>query len=234
MISRDCLIVIEENNFKHINKMNTDHIFIFTNDKGKIADQLVEFGLTEGSNRVHVGQGTTNRKFYFDNFFLEILWVHNETEINSELIKPIGLWQRANYQSNDFSPFGLCVVNTDDTDRFFENAHKYQPSYFPDGMTIDILRNEHQPSFPWTFRLPFKGKTGNETEPTKHENGITRLSKVDFYVENISDLNFVQTFESEQNINFIKSDKTWLNLTFDEGKQGLKKTFEMLKLTLEY
>jgi Glyoxalase-like domain len=94
--------------------MNADHIFIFTNDQGKVADQLVAFGLKEGSNRVHVGQGTTNRKFYFENFFLEILWVHDETEINSELLKLIGLWQRVNHQSNSFSPFGLCIVNTDE------------------------------------------------------------------------------------------------------------------------
>jgi len=71
--------------------MTIDHIFIFTTDFGKIADELIEFGLTEGSGRVHIGQGTTNRKFYFDNFFLEIIWVHNEKEINSEPIKPIGL-----------------------------------------------------------------------------------------------------------------------------------------------
>lgn len=214
--------------------MTPDHIFIFTNDQGKIADQLVKFGFSEGSNRVHAGQGTTNRKFYFDNFFLEILWVHDEAEINSELIKPIGLWQRANYQSNDFSPFGLCVVNTDETDRLFENAHKYQPSYFPDGMTIDILKNERQPNFPWTFRLPFKGQNKIEKEPMSHENGIKYLSKVEFHVENINDLNFMKSFEDAQNINFVKSDKTWLNLTFDKGKQGLSKTFESLQLTIEY
>ena len=214
--------------------MTPDHIFIFTNDQGKIADQLVEFGLTEGSSRVHAGQGTSNRKFYFENFFLEILWVHDETEINSELIKPIGLWQRAYYQSSDFSPFGLCIVNTNETNNLFENAHKYQPSYFPDGMVIDILKNEHQPNFPWTFRLPFKGQKKNETEPTKHKNGIMQLSKVDFYVENINDPNFIQSFKGEQNINFIKSDKTWLKLTFDKGKQGQIKTFEVLQLTIEY
>ena len=214
--------------------MTPDHIFIFTNDQGKIADQLVEFGLTEGSSRVHAGQGTSNRKFYFENFFLEILWVHDETEIDSELIKPIGLWQRADYQSSDFSPFGLCIVNTNETNNLFENAHKYQPSYFPDGMVIDILKNEHQPNFPWTFRLPFKGQKKNETEPTKHKNGIKQLSKVDFYVENINDPNFIQSFKGEQNINFIKSDKTWLTLTFDEAKQGLRITFESLQLTIEY
>lgn len=217
-----------------MNKMTPDHIFIFTNDQGKIADLLVEFGLSEGSNRIHTGQGTTNRKFYFENFFLEILWVHNEAEINSKLIKPIGLWQRANYLSNDFSPFGLCIVNTDETDRLFENAYRYQPVYFPDGMTIDILKNEHQPSFPWTFRLPFKEQKKNETEPINHKNGIKKLTKVDFYVSVINNTNFMQAFENQQYIKFINSDKTWLNLTFDEGKQGLRKTFEALQLTIEY
>ncbi|MEL7250946.1 MAG: hypothetical protein AAFO03_21130 [Bacteroidota bacterium] len=72
--------------------MNIDHIFIFTNDKGKIADEMVTFGLTEGSSRVHLGQGTTNRKFYFDHFFLEVLWVHDEVELHSEQTKPTGLW----------------------------------------------------------------------------------------------------------------------------------------------
>jgi Glyoxalase-like domain len=214
--------------------MTPDHIFIFTNDQGKVADQLVEFGLKEGSNRVHAGQGTTNRKFYFKNFFLEILWVYDETEINSELIKPIGLWQRAAYHSNEFSPFGLCIVNTDETDKLFENAFKYQPVYFPEGMTIDILKNEHQPNFPWTFRLPFKGQKKNETEPTNHENGIVELTKIEFCVEKSYDENFTKSFLGQEKINFTQSDKTWLNLTFDNAKQGLKKDFEDLKLTIRY
>jgi Glyoxalase-like domain len=216
------------------NKMNADHIFIFTNDQGKVADQLVEFGLKEGSHRVHAGQGTTNRKFYFENFFLEILWVHDETEINSELIKPIGLWQRANYQSNGFSPFGLCIVNTDETDKLFENAFKYQPAYFPEGMSIDILKNELQPTFPWTFRLPFKGQKKNKTEPINHQNGIVELTKIEFYVSTINDENSIQSFLGQERINFTQSDKTWLNLTFDNAKQGLSKDFERLKLTINF
>jgi hypothetical protein len=38
------------------------HIFMFTDDHGKIADDLADFGLTEGSNRVHGGQRIINRK----------------------------------------------------------------------------------------------------------------------------------------------------------------------------
>lgn len=48
--------------------MEVDHIFIFSNNQGREADELINFGLTEGSNRVHPGQGTRNRKFYFEIF----------------------------------------------------------------------------------------------------------------------------------------------------------------------
>ena len=214
--------------------MDADHIFIFTDDNGKVADQLVKLGLTEGSNRVHVGQGTTNRKFYFDNFFLEILWVHDTNEIESEKIKPIGLWQRAKFKINSFSPFGLCIINTSETDELFENAFKYQPDYFPQGQTIDILKNENQSSLPWTFRLPFKGQKRNINEPMEHKNGISLLTKTTFEHQENIEATFLNFFEQEQNIEFIKSDRTWLNLTFDNGTQGLTTEFETLKLTVHY
>jgi Glyoxalase-like domain len=214
--------------------MDIDHIFIFTDDNGKVADQLIEFGLSEGSSRVHVGQGTTNRKFYFSNFFLEILWVHNHNETKSALIEPTGLWQRANFKENNFSPFGLCLVNTDETNPLFENAYQYQPEYFPQGLSIDILKNDTQPNLPWTFRLPFKGQKKNESEPIKHENRLQFLTKTTFQYELNIENQFLRFFEDEKTIEFIKADKTWLNLTFDNGKQGVRKVFETLNLTIEF
>ena len=120
-----------------------DHIFIFSNNQGQVADELVEFGLTEGSNRVHVGQGTSNRKFYFNNFFLEILWVHNEAELHSVQTKPSGLWKRADFEHNQFAPFGLCLVNVPETEPLFEKSFRYQPDYFPDRTRCRALVRRH-------------------------------------------------------------------------------------------
>jgi hypothetical protein len=214
--------------------MIIDHIFIFTNDNGKVANDLVDFGLTEGSNRIHVGQGTANRKFYFDNFFLEILWVHNENEIISDKTKPMGLWQRAEYKTNHFSPFGLCIVNSDDTERIFEHAFKYQPDYFPQGMEIDIIKNENHSDLPWTFRLPFIGQKKHENEMTKHNNKISVLTNTIFEYKSISENTFIDCFKDQNQIQFIKTSRHWLNLIFDNGKQGKKQDFEKLKLTIEY
>jgi hypothetical protein len=214
--------------------MDIDHIFIFTNDNGKIADELVQFGLTEGSSRVHVGQGTTNRKFYFDNFFLEILWVHNEEELKSEITKPTGLWQRADFYSTN-SPFGLCLVNTDETERLFEKAFKYQPAYFPVGLNIDILKNEQNLNLPWTFRLPFKGQKKNETEPTEHKNGIRNLTSVEFGISNFDERDeFIQQFFGQEKIKFTLASTNFLTLTFDGNNTGLAKEFKKLNLKIKY
>jgi len=43
--------------------MDIDHIFVFTDTEGKIADELISFGLTANESRVHKGQGTMNRTF---------------------------------------------------------------------------------------------------------------------------------------------------------------------------
>ncbi|WP_298392341.1 hypothetical protein [Flavobacterium sp.] len=214
--------------------MYIDHIFIITTDKGKIADKLVDFGLTEGSSRIHIGQGTTNRKFYFENFFLEILWVHDHNEITSHKTKPMGLWQRVDFKTNSFAPFGLCLVNTDDTETLFQNAFKYQPDYFPQGMLIDIIKNDNQTDLPWTFRLPFKGQKKAETEPTIHKNNCTVLTKAVFEYQSSTENTFLDHFKNQNQIQFIQSTRQWLNLIFDNGKQGKKQDFEQLQLTIEY
>lgn len=217
--------------------MNIHHIFIFANPKGKIADELVEFGLTEGSGRVHPGQGTANRKFYFDNFFLEILWVENQQEFNRELIVSTGLGQRAEYSLNSASPFGLCLANEPATDSFFTAAYQYQPDYFPAGMTIDVLANNFCPQLPWTFRLPFKGQQKQDAEPRNHLNGLSVLTKAIFEYQTInseSEKTYLDCFAGESTIQFIESDRFWLTLEFDNCNQVKMRDFENLFLTIKF
>lgn len=214
--------------------MDIDHIFIFTDNEGKAADELVAFGLTEGDSRVHGGQGTRNRTFVFENSFLEILWVHNEQEIRSEDILPTGLWTRASFKLNDTSPFGLCIDNINETNELFGNAFKYQPNYFPKGMTIDLLNYSHNLCLPWTFRLPFKRDRQQQSKPPSHQNGIKSLTKAEFQFTAVNDKNFLSYFEKEPTIQFLQANDNWLTLTFDNSIQGLEKNFDELKLTIIY
>lgn len=215
--------------------MQIDHLFIFSNQQGTEADALVEFGLTEGSSRTHPGQGTTNRKFYFENFFLEVLWVIDEEEIQSDLTRKTKLWERSNFHQNGYSPFGLCMVNTPSTDALFVNSMLYQPTYFPEGMVIEMITNENHPQCPSTFRLPFKGAQKPHHEPTQHANGITSLSQAVFEIN--SELNneaFSSHFNHTNTIQFSASSRTHLTLVFDQHQQRKEKVFEELLLTVKY
>ncbi|QLG45289.1 VOC family protein [Costertonia aggregata] len=215
--------------------MEVDHIFIFSNNKGKEANDLVEFGLTEGSSRLHPGQGTTNRKFYFDNFFLEILWVVNEEEIRSELTAKTKLWERSQFKKNGNSRFGLCLVNSELTDKLFEKSEIYEPDYFPKDMSIDIITNEQNPDLPWTFRLPYRGIKKENNEPIEHLNGIKSLTKVEFETQKDSEkAGFKDAFKNVENVRFTESDGLNLILEFDNNAQGKIKEFSGLNLTVKY
>jgi hypothetical protein len=214
--------------------MDIDHIFVFTDSHEKITDELILFGLKANESRVHQGQGTANCTFSFDNFFLEIVWVHNRDEILSDSVMPSGLWQRANYFNNNYSRFGLILVNEKDTDHLFEKAYKYQPDYFPKGMAFDVIQNDMQPALPWTCRMPFKREKKSGHTSANHENGINTLTSAVFeYVGNGAE-EYIKQFKNEDAIQFTKSDKVWLTLTFDNRRQDKTALFELLQLTMEY
>ncbi|WBA43121.1 VOC family protein [Hymenobacter canadensis] len=215
--------------------MEIDHLFIFSDSPQEAAEQMLALGLTEGSSRVHPGQGTTNRKFYFENFFLEILWVHDEAEISGPLLQPTRLWERARYATTGASPYGLCLVNTPDTDPVFAAALAYQPLYFPAGLPIEVLPHAHNPSLPWTFRLPFKGPKAATTEPTQHRAGLRRLTHVSFGLRQYADDEaLLQQLAGQPQLSFRPAAENRLTLTFDEHQQGQTVHIGALNLAIAY
>src|SRR4051794_24412182 len=95
--------------------LELDHLFLFASVEAPEADRLMSLGLTEGSGNVHPGQGTANRRFFFRNAMLELLWVSDEREVRSEPIAPTRLWERSQSHRTGASPFGICLRSTDGT-----------------------------------------------------------------------------------------------------------------------
>jgi hypothetical protein len=58
------------------------------------AERLKALGLTEGTPNVHPGQGTANRRFFFTNVFLELIWVESVEETQSDIARPLRFWER--------------------------------------------------------------------------------------------------------------------------------------------
>ncbi|GAA0872160.1 hypothetical protein GCM10009117_13070 [Gangjinia marincola] len=209
--------------------MLVDHIFIFSTENGKEADELIKQGFVEGPSRVHPGQGTVNRKFLVENFFLEILWVHNHNEIDQPVFKDIGLYDRAYFEKFSCSRFGLCIVNTKATDEIFEDAIFYQPKYFSEGKPIEVVRTATNAQAPWTFRLPYRDYQPEYKNNLQEKLQIEKLTRVNFILkeydlpENLEKLN-------QHEISFSIGVENKLELIFDHSRQG--KIFECISLPL--
>jgi len=127
-----------------------DHIFILTATGAPVADSLIKLGFEEGPRNEHPGQGTSNRRFFFEQSFLELLWIHDEQEVQSSVVAPTHLWDRSRWQQTGYSPFGLCVRPSEEVlsqgeSIVLPDTWVYKPPYLPSELQIDVAKNESYP-----------------------------------------------------------------------------------------
>lgn len=216
--------------------MQVDHIFVFSS-QGHEADELVNFGLIEGSGRIHPGLGTANRRFFFDDFYLEILWVENESESKSKNTSLLNIWERSNFSNNNYSPYGLCFKNTASSDSLFIKALKFHADYYPEGKFMEVFTNEEKPYLPWFFRLPaMQGGKRHLNEPINRDSlGIRKLTKAIFEIQNeeLED-RFVDMIQSNSVVEFSFSSRDYLILEFDNAQKEMVRRFEKLGIEIRY
>jgi len=68
--------------------MEFDHLFICASPTAREADCLAASGLMEGSPNTHPGQSTTCHRFFFQNAYIELLWVEDQKETQLETTRP--------------------------------------------------------------------------------------------------------------------------------------------------
>jgi hypothetical protein len=115
-----------------------DHVFVCTAPGAPFAGELVRLGLREGPANRHPGQGTANRRFFFANAMIELLWVSDAAEAQSPTTRRTLLWER--WSSREFaSPFGICLRPVDSQDNWPPfPGWEYRPDYLADPMSIHI------------------------------------------------------------------------------------------------
>jgi hypothetical protein len=131
-----------------------DHIIFFCGPGAPEADALLGRGLHEGPGNSHPGQGTVNRRFFFRNLYLELLWVEGYDEAQVGEARRTGLWDRWINRHNGCCPIGLVFRPSAPGAPTPFPSWSYVPKYFPAGFSIDVAldipRNE-----PLLFYLPF-------------------------------------------------------------------------------
>ena len=160
-----------------------DHLFICTSFGAPEADGLVDFGLTEGTPNVHPGQGTSNRRFFFHNSMLELVWLHDEREARSELIAPTRLYERCLYRETGASPFGLCFrAATVGTPEIPSYCWEYRPPYMPSGTCMYVADNSTISGEPMLVYFSYHRRPDQYPEerrqPLAHRAGLREITAV--------------------------------------------------------
>jgi len=158
-----------------------DHIFVCTRKGAPEAELLRAFGLAEGSRNVHPGQGTANRRFFFHNAMLELLWLEHPDEAKTPLTNPTGLFERCSLSDPNVSPFGFCFRPgaQPETAALFP-AWDYRPAFFPAPLLVKV--GEAPLAEPMWFYLDFMIKPDSaelrQREPIDHEAGFKEVTAV--------------------------------------------------------
>jgi hypothetical protein len=154
------------------------HVIVYTAVGAPEAGSLLDAGLVEGSPNTHRGQGTSNRRFFFESGFLELLWVHDELEAQSTHIAPTKLWDRWAERGRAANPFGLCFSSADGAYSLPFPFWAYRPDYLSDGRCM-LFADDLPLLEPEVFVLSWpQVQSAPKWEPTKHPLGLFEMRAV--------------------------------------------------------
>jgi|AntRauMinimDraft_4_1070384.scaffolds.fasta_scaffold02063_4 hypothetical protein len=194
-----------------------DHVFVMTSPGAPAADQVTDGGITESASRIHAGQGTTNRRFVFDNAMIEFLWVHDTDEAGSASVRPTHLLERWRRRDRGGSPFGLCFRPAPQTGETPPSAAwGYDPPYLPAEFDIKVADNAATVGEPFLFFLPW-GRP--PVDPPSHAAGMRTLTDVAVHAPG-SDPPSEALRTIDRVIRFENASCHRLTLVFDDGAQG--------------
>ncbi len=155
------------------------HVCVFTSEGAPAAEELLNAGLIEGSPSTHPGQGSANRRFFFQSGFLELLWVHDEREARSALTAPSKLWDRWAERGRAANPFGICFSSAVGADAVLPfPSWSYRPDYLTDDRCILFADNLPLVE-PEVFVLSWpQDQSSPESEPVTHPLGLCEMRSV--------------------------------------------------------
>jgi hypothetical protein len=158
-------------------QIELDHLFVCTSRGAPEAESLVQFGLREGTPNVHPGQGTANRRFPLLNAMIELFWVDDPAEAQSETSQPTRLWERWSERDRGSCPFGICVRPAPGAqDGVPFPAWAYRPSYLSTPLAFHI--GEAGLDEPMWIYMGFMQRSGRAEHFLENPLGIREITRL--------------------------------------------------------
>lgn len=133
--------------------MELDHIFILTTPSAPEVARLEAIGLTPTYRRDHVGQGTANVCYCFENAFLEVLWVTSSSEARNPAVARMQLAERAEWRTAETSPFGIAWRGEPGRPSTIP-TWQCRPPYLPSNLAIEVATESDDLQQPLMFAFP--------------------------------------------------------------------------------
>lgn len=213
--------------------LELDHLFIFTSVGAREVEQLLKLGLTEGEPNTHTGQGTACRRFFFQNAYLEFLWVHDEQEATDAWVRPLGLVQRCRYHMTGASPFGLIFRPSSPSGEPVElpfATWALHPPYLPEPLKLDVAENSAETTEPLLFYMSFGRRSDDfpaeRRQPLEHAAGFKEITGVRITLPGgRSSSKALQATERIGLASLGSGPSHLAEVTFDANKQGRLEDF---------
>lgn len=135
--------------------LELDHLFVFVEPDeaapgGRAFEALKALGLEPSFTRRHVGQGTANVCYAFDNAYLELLHLADEDELRTSPLGRSGFAKRALWRKTGASPFGIAARGGG----LPGETRNYRNPQFPPGVSITISAESDDAAMPFVFSSP--------------------------------------------------------------------------------
>lgn len=206
-----------------------DHVLLCTSVGALEANRVIEIGFSEGSSNRHPGQGTANRRIFFDTTMLEFLWVEEGAAAQSAEVQQLGLWERWYGRTSGACPFGVCLRASDDARQEPPfPTWQYQPAYSP--VAIEVGINSQAVDEPFLFYIPIARKqreaSARQVDPTGHAIGVRDVTGLEIWHPAYGHPSLVMEAVAELGIvTFAVAPEFLMHLSFDHNGAGKSSDF---------
>lgn len=197
-----------------------DHVFVAASRDAPEMGSVRDAGFIEGPAHDHPGQGTASRGVFFENAYLELIWLTDPIVAAAPPVNRTGLANRTD-PGHPSSPFGFGLRSSRDpvpTPPF--DAWEYAPPYLPQGAAFRMAANSDVLREPLIFVLPWS-RTPSWDVPD-HPNGARRMTRVLFGPCPEGHSAALSTFLGLGLVSCTDTADPLLRIELDLGRQGVE------------
>lgn len=252
------LLSCEDNKTEHKNStvtktistdLQVDHFNIWVKNPKLAKERLNDIGFTsipDSLSKIHEGQGTSGRYFYFLNVYLELIFVYDQSELeeNNRINRDLDFTERANFEENGASPFSIALKVKDyNLEKIPFTKIRYHQDWMEKDFSIYSAKNSKtylkEPSifvvYPEIESENFETLDDLKTIPEeyafardfyKHPNGAKKITNIRITSTDINlNSETIQAVNGINNLTVKNGSEHLMELYFDDNIQG--KSFDL-------